>query len=1221
MMKKTNTPGRFALGVTALALTATLPALAAVKSWTGAGSTDLWSAADNWSAAPASGDDLFFDEADTGVATSGVGGTPNNVVDTAFTSSLRSLNYTNLTGFHTTKIEAPALTISGNPTVTVLQVGFYGDGGANSTHYTTISGTELNLQNTNGTVNVSLTSNTAGSHRATLDLRELTSFNAWVNIFGVGRTTAGTAYNRAKGTMYMAKTNVVTSRAEFEVGRCSSNDGSGTTELFLGRDNTFNVGGPFRTGYRKTQGLIMFQEPNSILRLQGVTGTNRVSVWSIADNGDGDTGSTHRATNDFTGGTIEALVDTLYVAKSYSGETTGGGVSHGRLAMSAGKIDANNVQVAHHTSNNGGNAVGLVEVGAGGELSVNGNLTMAFKRGTRDPEAVLNIAGGTVKVSGDIIDGGGITTINLTNGVLDLHPDGDATPGVLAVDTLNWESGTISTLGGLAGENINVTDGTKSLKLGTNALLSAGGRNSVKMMSFNGGSELILDNARMHVDLWDSMGASDMINLWSMKLRVKGQIAVEPSAASGTLPSGNYPILTHYNGILEGSAANFAVVGPLRDSRKTFSFSGSSGNSIDLVVGGSEPVALTWAGDGTANVWDARGAANWNNRTEKFYSLDTVTFDDSGSVSPAVNVTGELWPASVTVNTTKRYTWAGTGVINGNPLISINSGTLEVQMADGGTNGILGTGEIANNGTLVLNPAGVQIISNVISGYGTLEKTGPETTIPSSVNTFAGPAIISGGTVQLRMANALGTIEGPTYITNGATLDFNDISVGLEPLFVSGAGVNGQGALTDTAPSGSTTASVARDVTLVGDTTFGAIGRWDLRAASATDTGLKGNGHNLTKVGPGFVAIVGNAATFWDTALNNVEIQQGSLAFEQPCGLGNPTATITIRSNANLQFYDAKETNILNKIIVMDDGALMTPTGPAAGTGTNVFAGTIRLAGTNRVNVAGASTFYVPGKFEGTGALNKQGNGYLILQGVNTYTGNTFVTGAGMVLAAGASIANTPMIIINGGCWLQPASPLNLANQTLGGNGALRGSAIVPATGALLPGQPIGTLSISNDLSIAGTTYIDIDKGTVAVNDVINVGGSLTCGGTLVVNNIGATPLAVGDKFKIFSKATTGSFTKIESPGYTFADHVAVDGTIEVTAVTTPTTPTSVGFSVSGKTLSVNWPANYLGWRLEVQTNGVAGAWFTVPGSQGGTNVDIQIDAGQPSVFYRLVYP
>jgi hypothetical protein len=68
-----------------------------------------------------------------------------------------------------------------------------------------------------------------------------------------------------------------------------------------------------------------------------------------------------------------------------------------------------------------------------------------------------------------------------------------------------------------------------------------------------------------------------------------------------------------------------------------------------------------------------------------------------------------------------------------------------------------------------------------------------------------------------------------------------------------------------------------------------------------------------------------------------------------------------------------------------------------------------------------------------------------------------------------------------------------------------------------------------------------------------------------------------------------------------------------------PYDPTNVTASVSGKTLTISWPADHLGWILQAQTNGLsAGQWFDLPGT-GDTNlVAIPIDPANPAVFYRL---
>jgi len=64
---------------------------------------------------------------------------------------------------------------------------------------------------------------------------------------------------------------------------------------------------------------------------------------------------------------------------------------------------------------------------------------------------------------------------------------------------------------------------------------------------------------------------------------------------------------------------------------------------------------------------------------------------------------------------------------------------------------------------------------------------------------------------------------------------------------------------------------------------------------------------------------------------------------------------------------------------------------------------------------------------------------------------------------------------------------------------------------------------------------------------------------------------------------------------------------------------------VSGDTLTLSWPSNYLRWVLQTQTNnlgaGLSTNWSDVPGSGSVTNLIMTINAGNPSVFYRLRDP
>jgi len=65
--------------------------------------------------------------------------------------------------------------------------------------------------------------------------------------------------------------------------------------------------------------------------------------------------------------------------------------------------------------------------------------------------------------------------------------------------------------------------------------------------------------------------------------------------------------------------------------------------------------------------------------------------------------------------------------------------------------------------------------------------------------------------------------------------------------------------------------------------------------------------------------------------------------------------------------------------------------------------------------------------------------------------------------------------------------------------------------------------------------------------------------------------------------------------------------------------PTNITASVSGKALTIAWPADHIGWILQAQTNGLrSGQWFDLPGSDAVNAVVIPVNPANTSVFYRL---
>lgn len=82
----------------------------------------------------------------------------------------------------------------------------------------------------------------------------------------------------------------------------------------------------------------------------------------------------------------------------------------------------------------------------------------------------------------------------------------------------------------------------------------------------------------------------------------------------------------------------------------------------------------------------------------------------------------------------------------------------------------------------------------------------------------------------------------------------------------------------------------------------------------------------------------------------------------------------------------------------------------------------------------------------------------------------------------------------------------------------------------------------------------------------------------------------------------------------------------EVAARPASTVQQPVGFTLLGNGaqggIQFNWPADHIGWRLTINTNGLTSTnWLTVPNSASTNQVWLPFDPTQSTVFFRLAYP
>jgi autotransporter-associated beta strand protein len=1249
--------------------------------WTGGGADDLWSNGLNWSTGtpPGTTDNVFFGDTDAQSAP----GVVNNIVGGDMT--IASLTYSNLAsvGYHTTQIDAGAtlsIAYTGTTVGNVLQVGTGSSVGNDAQLLATITGGgNLSLTGTNGIMMIRQGVNNGapgtGMQSATLDMRGLANFTADINRIAIGAEGTGDGVaNNPNGVLYLAQNNVITTHNGSDgvvVGDANTNASTNTSALYLGQTNAFNTQ-RMRIGSRKSSGLLTFQSGlvNPTFTLRGPSsGTNRAAALTVGDNGvlTGTTSYNAIGVADLRGGKVDALVDQLIVGRGFNSATASTGVATGTLSFDNGTIDANTVWIGYQ-ANNGGNAVGTVNVGAAATLTANTTFIMARKlSSTQVPTATLNVDGGTVKTFVGISDGGGVTTINVNSGTIDFKPgSGAATSlgsaanpidnfvlngtlanlkdgyvgsisgngsisnltGTFTVDTAADQTfgGSIAGTGGLAKTNfaaltltgnLSYTGATTvhagTLVLGGTATLAnsptidvrsgatldasavggltvatgqtltgsgavtgpvtanaggkvtPGGLSNAGTLTFN--NALTLNGTSLAYDLSGDpftvgSGVNDLMSVGG-DLSLSGVNTVTLNAIMGTLSNGTYRLID-YTGSLSGDASNLAVGGSANGSRRTFAFDTSTAGQVNLIVTGSDAQFLVWKGDGATNRWNVNGDANWNDNTEKFFNLDNVTFDDTGSTSPAVELVGDLAPGSINVNAFADYTFGGAGRITGGTgltkdgggrltiantgvndfagPIMINGGTLEV--GNGGAGGSLGTGAVTNNGVLSFNRGDDVTVTNAIGGFGSLEKHGAGLLNLTGDSSFTGEVTIYGGTLRPGLATSLGdTNGGSIVIKSGGALDVNAQRLATKTVQVEGAGVNGAGAIVNNAATDQQNA--LSNVNLTGDTTFGGQSRWDVRLLNGVGA-LNGNGFALTKTGVNRVSLV----NLGETSLGDVVINDGILGIEGTTTEGDPTKTITISATGTLAYNNTGATPLL-KNIVSNGGRLLSDNG------TINQDGSILLNADTTLEGAGGTTTYT-GVISGSGGIIKNGTADIILTAMNTYSGGTTINAAflrgnvdslqgNIVINAtgpgtGAVYQNTP----DGASRATFSGPGNLfAGANLGTNvvtlgmpnahegfTAINAGAFRVTNGMALGGTNVGTyvdgggrtgqLQLAGDVTVTGEYFGMI--GRTAGNNtahLLNFSGNNTWAGTvaaaLATESVNAT--GVGDQYTIESAA------------------------------------------------------------------------------------------------------
>ncbi len=572
------------------------------------------------------------------------------------------------------------------------------------------------------------------------------------------------------------------------------------------------------------------------------------------------------------------------------------------------------------------------------------------------------------------------------------------------------------------------------------------------------------------------------------------------------------------------------------------------------------------------------------------------------------------------------------------------------------TNTITGTAQNWNADTNWLNdavfPNGSQtiaVVNSTISGNQTIDLNQAITVGSLSLGSAGGIFTVApagggltfdntpGSATLIELPTSLGdTISAPISI-NGTLLVSNTTA---NTLTFSGNITSGSINLTgNTYLSGTDsytggTTENAGLLTFSSATTIPSSGTLTLNGNAAVTVVTANSLPNVTVNGTNNITGMGNSgtgiATLNDAGTLTLFVSGGSKVFDLTSTMTGSGTLILGSSSMTLRFYgSAGDGNAIFNLGTGNTFANVRNTGTTAialgglagGSGTQLQ-GDNSSSGQNMtytIGGANANTEFdgiITNGSVGSVAVIKTGSGILTLTNANGYSAGTSINGGTLLVrnTRGSATGSGAVNVNPGG--------------TLAGTGIVSGTVAVNSGGSLVPGNPLGTLTISNSLTLGGgsTTFMQVQHSFLT-NSAVKVSGTLTQAGTLNVTNSNATVFVGGDSFKLFNAANySGAFTNFILPSLPAGlewntSALNTSGTLSVVVLSSPIIGT-LSFSGGNLVLSGTGGNTNFTFYILAATNLVSPIWVPVSTNQfdgnGNFIVTNPINPASQQTFYRL---
>lgn len=894
---------------------------------------------------------------------------------------------------------------------------------------------------------------------------------------------------------------------------------AGATPQILGVVNNSSSAQIFNVGNTGT-GQIIFQS-NASTNAGSITNSVTYNVGNGAQSGTLTfTGASGATTGTGNGLIVMSSTGLMQIQGTSVGVRIGSlsGVVGSSVTIASGSelafgIAGSNLTFAGVISGNGG----IFKEGTGTEIMTGIN---TYSGGTEVSAGTISMQGtGVLNPTGALtVDSGGTFDISSATGptftVGDLNGAGTITlgPNTLVTGTTTLTpvfSGVISGSGGLTKQNsgtltlsgANLYSGTTSIIGG---ILVLGGTNTIQSsLQVNIGPSGELQQTTFD-NIINNLTGSGTIDLGMTNTLTVNETT--NTTYSGTITDSGMLSVSGTNTLtLTGANTNTGLVTVISSATLALSGSGSFTNTTPVTVNGGATFDISnVTGPTTVTIGNLNGAGTVTLGSNTLSTNTTGPALFSGNIQGAGGYTmagsgnetlsGTNLYTGPTLVSSGTLTLGGTNTIQDSSSVTVNTGASLVQTTFNNTiNNLSGSGSV----DLGTSPATLTVVetipttfSGVISDTGNLTIAGTNTLTLTGINTFTGAATINSGATLALAGNGALSPMGAVAVLTGGTFDISGVNFPNNPVTI--GDLSGGG------------------LVILGANTL-AEGTANSTVFSGMITGTGG----FIKQGTGTLKLTGT-----NNYTGNTELAQGTLELTNPNTIGsgnslivtgigtlqldNPMTIvqpITIDYAAQLTVnINTPNTSTLSGNITGGGDLVKTGTATLILTGTNSYTGGTAILGgalqgnTNAIqgdildnaslifdqDIA-SGTFF--GNISGSGSVTKQNTGTVILKGINSYTGGTFVNAGtlqGDTNSLQGNIVDNATLVFD---------------QAFDGvfNGVISGSGIIVK-------QNIGRLTFDTDQS-AFTGQTNVTNGTLAIYDPL--GGNVDVYGPAILTGTG----------------------------------------------------------------------------------------------------------------------